>query len=195
MAIKLQAGENKFVYKAGSGLLTAKDKQRADKIYADSSVVFSKLDEKKTDILETWYLRGKSANSIIRRFSINTEERVYFWRMLYGVSGIKMPQTALTTKTKRNDFLTASLMAQYHLKDLRKVGTWSMWREFVGSVKLADDERVARWVISYILKHDINTRDGARPLLRFVRNRLKDLDTSKLTKKELLQKLSEFDLK
>lgn len=192
MAIKLQAGENKFVYKAGSGILTTKAKRRADKIYADSSNVFSKLAEKNTDILETWYLRGKAANSLSRRFSINTEEKVYFWRMLYEVAGIKMPQTALTTKTKRNDFLTASLMAQYQLKDLRKVGTWSMWREFVGSVKVADDERVAKWVIGYILKHDIDTRDGARPLLRFVRNRLRDLDTSKLTKKELISKLSEF---
>ena len=175
--------------------MTAKEKQRADKIYDESAIVFSKLNEKKTDILETWYFRGKSANSIMRRFSITTEEKLYFWRMLYEVSGVVMPKTALTTKTKRNDFLTASLMAQYHLKDLRRVGTWSMWREFVGSVKLADDERVARWVVSYILKHDINTRDGARPLLRFVRNRLKDLDTTKLTKKELLSKLSEFDKK
>ncbi len=195
MAIKLQVGENKFVYKAGSGILTSKEKQRADKIYTDSSIVFSKLNEKETDILETWHLRGKAANSLIHRFSVNTEEKTYFWRMLYEISGIKMPRTALTTKTKRNDFLTASLVAQYKLKDLREVGTWSLWREVVGSVKVADDERVANWVIGYILKHPITTRDGARPLLKFVRNRLKNLDTSKLMKKELLQKLSEFDEK
>lgn len=191
MAIKLQTGENKFVYRGGTGILTTKEKQRADKIYTDSAALFSKLDDNKTDVLETWYMRGKAANSITRRFSIKNDEKIYFWGMLYEISGINMPRTLLTNK--RNDLQTASLMAQYQLKELRKVGTWTLWKECIESVKVANDERVAKWVIGYILKHNIKTRDGTRPLLRFVRNRLKDLDTSKLTKKELLKKLSEFD--
>lgn len=193
MAIKFQTGNNKFVYRGGTGILTAKEKQRSDKIYSDSAALFSKIEDNKTDMLETWYQRGKAANSIARRFAITNDEKIYFWRMLYEISGINIPPTLLTNK--RNDLQTASIMAQYQLRELRKVGTWTLWKECIESVKVADDERVAKWVIGYILKHNIKTRDGTRPLLRFVRNRLKDLDTSKLTKKELLNKLSEFDKK
>jgi len=195
MAIKLRIGDNKFVYKATDGYLSHKSKKRADKIYAETATTFNQLKDKDADILEFWYLRGMTANSIIRRFSFTADEKTYFWQTLYDITGTKMPPAAIKSNTKRNDFLTASLIAQYKLSELRKVGTWSLWREVVGSVKVANDDRVSRWVIGHILRHSIATRDGARPLLKFVRNRLKNLDTSKLTKKELLQKLSEFDKK
>jgi len=192
MAIKIKTTKDEYVYKANNGLLSQEQKQRADKIYSVSENTLRHLDETNLDIFTIWYKRGRAANEIIDRYSLTNEEKKYFWQMLYGAMNIKIPDTASKSHTRRNDFLTASILADYKLNELKQVGTWSLWREVVGSVKVSEDERVAQWIIDYILKHKIITRDGARPLLKFVRNRLKNLETGLLTQDELFRKLNEF---
>ncbi|MGC9968493.1 MAG: hypothetical protein ABSC29_02055 [Minisyncoccia bacterium] len=193
MAIKLRRGEN-FFYAPVTGLLDKKEQKRADEIYTSAKNAVEKLNKTRRsgtiDILAGWHLRGVLINQIIQKFGITETEKKYFWMMLYDVSGMTVPD-----HIRKNDFHVASILANYPLKRLQEIGAWSMWREIIGSTKIGNDDRVARWVVDYIVEKKIKTRDQARPLLMAVRNRLKRIDASILSSGELANKLQEVVIK
>lgn len=197
MAIKIKR-EDGYVYLGVSGFLGEELKGRADEIYRVSESGLRRLDERlkrvaDIDHLEAWHLKGKLINEIIGKFNITDVEKRYFWLMLYNVMGLNVPQRAKAFHIQ-NDFRVASILATYPLSNLQRVGSWGLWREIIGSTKIGDDDRVARWVADYILRHGM-TRDGSRPFLRLVRNRLKNLDTKILSDRELVNKLREVEKK
>lgn len=198
MAIKIRRNEN-FSYVGFVGFLDQKMKQRADEIYEKARTEFKKLNKKINlnqvfDSLERWYRVGNKINKLIHDFKISYIEKKYFWLMLYDFRGINVPERAKKFHIQ-NDFRVANILAKYALKDVKKVGAWTLWREILGSTKIGEDDRVARWVTNYILQHNIKTRDGARPLLKAVRNRLKKIDTTILSDKKLVTKLKEIDVR
>jgi len=196
MAIKIKRGSN-FVYRAYSGFLSTEEKKRADKIYSESKKelegLYEELSKKKIkDILERWYKIGKLIRKLLDKFDIKENERKYFWVMMYDIGKEKTPDHIKKFSLGRNDFRLAYIMTEYSLEQLKKVGSWSLWREIVGSEKINKDERVARWVADILINDpNIKTRDDARPLLKKVRNRLKHLETKILSDKELINKLEE----
>lgn len=185
MAIKLKKGDS-YLYQSSEGVLNSVSKLRADHIYEDAVREFRELACDEKDALGTWYKRGLLANKLIAKHKIGPEEKKFYWLMLYNASSLKAPERS---KNARNDFQAASILALYQLNDLRKVGSWGLWREVIGSTSINADERVASWVAKRIIDEKIS-RDNARPLLRYVRNRLKGLDTSVLSDTELHQKLN-----
>jgi hypothetical protein len=190
MAIKVKKGDS-YLYRANEGVLNTPGKIRADHIYEDAVDELKSITYVEKDALGGWYKRGVVANRLIVKHKIDYEEKKFFWVMLYDAAGMEAPKKSYTA---RNDFRTASVLAGYRLSDLRKVGSWGLWREVVGSNRIISDERVAAWVTEKIIKDKIS-RDNARPLLRYVRNRLKGLDTSVLSPAELFTKLNSGDLK
>lgn len=195
MAIKIKR-ENHFVYLGITGFLNEVEKKRADDIYNVAHKEFELLKREikikpKIDSLGIWYLRGKLTNKLIERFKISDMEKRYYWLMLYDIAGLNVPDRAKKFHIQ-NDFHVANILAKYKLSELRKIGPWALWREILGSTKIMDDERIAKWATDFILKKKIQTRDSARPLLKFIRNRLKNLNTEILSEKELVLKLGEF---
>jgi len=197
MVIKIKRN-NDFVYLGVADLINKEEKKGADNIYRISEREFCNLNQrlkrkKDVDSLEFWHSNGKLANKIISDFGISNFEKKYFWLMLYAFSGDKAPDRALKFHIQ-NDFHIASLLAKYNLKDLRKIGPWAMWREILGSTKIMQDERVGEWMAKYIIDNQIKTRDSARPILKLVRNRLKNLNTTVLSNNELSSKLDEIKI-
>lgn len=195
MAIKLRRNEN-FSYVGFVGFLDQKTKKRADEIYQEANTELHNLNQKinlnrEIDSLERWYIIGNLINKMIEKFKISYIEKKYFWIMLYDFGGVGIPKYEKKPPV-RNDFRVASILAKYKLKDVKRVGAWSLWREIIGSTKIGSDDRVARWVADYILRNNIKTRDGARPLLKAVRNRFKKMDTTILSDGELVKKLKEI---
>lgn len=184
MAIKIKKGDS-YLYKSDEGILDNLSKIRADHIYEDAVQEFGKIKYIDKDALDTWYKRGSVANKLIIKHNIDFKEKKFFWIMLYGATGLRVPKSS---KKSRNDFKTASVLSAYPLSDLKKAGSWGLWREVVGSSSIISDERVASWVTEKIIKDKIS-RDNARPLLKYVRNRLKELDTTVLSEPELYTKL------
>lgn len=194
MAIKIRRGEN-FFYAGVINLLDRKEKKRADEIYNYSKNILGDLTKKtklhkEMNALVSWHRKGISINMIICKFKITESEKKYFWLMLYDVTETSIPERAKKFHIQ-NDFRTASILSKYPLKDLRSIGNWNLWREIIGSTKIGGDDRVAQWVADYIFKRKIKTRDQARPLLKAVRNRLKKIDTTILSDRELVSKLKE----
>ncbi len=185
MAIKIKKGES-YLYRSSDGVLNNPSKIRADHIYKDAVSELSKLIYKDNDALDTWFKRGLVANKLIAKHNIDYEEKKFFWVMLYDAADLAPKKTS----SSRNDFRTASVLASYNLIDLRKVGSWGLWREVIGAGSISNDERVAKWVTEKVIKEKLS-RDGARPLIKYVINRLKSLDTSVLTINELYDKLEE----
>lgn len=193
MAIKIRRDKD-FIYVAVHGALDSEEKRRADKIFQDAEQKIKKLDDPKNiDPLTLWHIRGKIANEIIQKYNLSADEKRYFWVMLYDASGLVVPEMVRKSNTLRNDFRTASALAHYGLNDLLKIGTWSLWREILGSLRIGEDSRVAKWIVSYILKNKITTRDAARPILKKVRNRLQNIDSTVLSEKELIERLDSLD--
>ena len=195
MVIKIKRN-NDFVYFGVADLIDEKEKKRADDIYETSEREFDHLNQmlkskKDVDSLESWHLIGALANKIIFDFRISEAEKRYFWLMLYDFSGDKAPDRALKFHIQ-NDFHVASMLAKYSLKDLREIGPWATWHEILGSTKVMQDERVGEWAVKYIINNQIKTRNGVRPMLKFVRNRLKNLNTLVLSDSELSLKLNEI---
>lgn len=188
MAIKIKKGES-YLYRGNEGVLSMPNKLRADHIYEDAVKELKDAGEKGKDSLELWYKRGVVAKKLLEKYKIDHEERKFFWTMLYDAAGLKIPKKSYTVK---NDFLTASILVQHKLSDLRKVGSWSLWREIIGSTRIINDERVAEWVAKQVIENNVS-RDNARPLLKHIRNRLKNLDTTVLSNEELNSKLNSVD--
>lgn len=197
MTIKIKRGDN-FVYLGVMGLLNEADKKRADDIYETAQIRFRDLNKRlvlrsEINSLKLWHLKGKLINELVRKFKISDTEAKYFWLMLHGVTGTTIPERARKFHIQ-NDFRIASILAKYKLLELKKIGPWAIWREILSSTKIGGDERVAKWVTEYILNKKFRTRDEVRPLLKFVRNRLKNLNTNVLSSRELVAKLNEIKI-
>ncbi len=195
MAIKIRREKN-FAYLGVTNFLNEKEKKRADKIYSESRKEFNKLDRKieskpKISSLDSWYLRGELAQRLILKFKMSELEKKYFWLMLYDITDMNIPDRAKKFHIQ-NDFHVASILSNYKLNEIEKVGPWGLWREILGSTKIMEDERIAKWIMNYILKKNIKGRSKTRPLLKLIRNRLKNLETKVLSNKELISKLEEL---
>ena len=188
MAIKIRK-EDKYVYKASGGILSTPEKHRADLILKDATDLLASTKQHSKDALGIWHKRGLIANKLIKKYNLDYEERRYFWVMLYDALSVYTPKKSHAGK---NDFWTATILSDYKLNDLRKVGSWALWREVLGSSSIKSDARVASWVTKKIIKDKIS-RDNSRPLLKYVRNRLKGIDTTVLSKAELHTKLDSKD--
>ena len=194
MVIKIKKNNN-FVYVGGSEILNIREKERADYICSESRRMIKNLHENLdaegiNDILERWHKIGKLIQQILEKFNIKMDEMKYFWIMMYDVGKNKTPTHI---GSGRNDFRLSYILSKYSLKKLKKVGSWSLWREIVGSKKVNKDSRIAEWIVDEIISNrNIKTRNDTRPFLKKVYNRLKNLDTTILSKEELFEKLKEI---
>jgi len=195
MTIKLKK-DNGYYYAGNIEFLNSINKRRADEIYKYSEDYLSGkksrlVKRKGHNVLKNWHMRGQLINKIIKKFKILESEKKYFWLMLNEVSGDPVPERAKKFNSQ-NDFRTASILAKYAISRLEKGGSWGLWREILSSSKTSEDERVAEWIMGKALKEKPVNHKEVRPLLKFARNRLKKLDTSVLSRKELFDKLNEI---
>lgn len=206
MVLKIKKREKKgeyFEYKSSKILLTSKDIESADRFDASLNKTLKKIESillkrkilssrsKKKDPLQVWYIVGKQVNKFLKKHKVSREDENLFWSYLYGRSPLihkGVPSSSISQT--RNDFRTASLLAQYPYKVVKTVGPWALWREILTYKSILNDERVFKWVIKRLVKVP-RTRDAARPLLKAVNNRLKRIDTTVLNDNELLEKLKQ----
>jgi hypothetical protein len=194
MTIKLKNDEGYSYHALDGGILTEADKSRANQIYAQAEKELAQIKEKKSEALKVWYLRGRLANSLINKFGISRQEEEYFWLMLFDCAGQNVPKRAKKDGILRNDFwIGAYLENHYNLSELQNLGfAWSLWQEIFGSRPVKNDIRVAGWLVEYMVHNDLSTRDALRPVLKAVGERLKNLNTTILSEKELAIKLKEI---
>ena len=194
---KINKGKECFQYKSSRRIITPHDKKEADefdlnlrntinnieKILINSDAL-SKKNKKKDPIL-VWYTVGEHINNFLKKHPFDSEDENLFWNYLYGSSPLIHKGIPSNKVSKvRNDFKTASLLAQYPIKIIRKVGVWSLWREIIGYRIFLGDKRVIEYVIKEFIKKPRN-RDEARVFLQTLAQRLKKIDTSILDDKEL----------
>lgn len=190
-------------YKSTKKILTPQDIKEADRfdnalneeIREIEKVLLRKKmltpESRKSDMLGAWYLIGTRINKFLKKYSVSPEEEKLFWDNLYGRSLLisKTTPTSKISKT-RNDFRIASLLAHYPLTKLEKIGLWALWREII-TYKAFRDERVLNWVIKKLEQTPPKTRNEGRPFLKAVSTRLKKIDTTVLSDRELTFKLNE----
>ncbi len=188
-------------YRGAKKILTPRDIKEADKFDValekeikniERILIKAKLlspQARKSDMLRAWHLIGIRINTFLKEHKVSKSEEGLFWDQLYGRSSLinkTIPKNKIS-KT-RNDFRIASLLAHYPLKKLQKTGLWALWREML-TYKSFKDQRVMGWVIEKIEQISPKTRNEARPLLKAVAARLRRIDTTVLSDKELLEKL------
>ncbi len=206
MVIKIRnKGKSKDTaqYKSSKQILTPQDIKEADRFDATLSKAMKEIERillkekmltseaRKHDVLKVWYLIGSRINKFLRENRVSIEEEKIFWDHLYGRSSLINKTVPKGNIGKaRNDFKTASLLAQRPLKKLEKIGSWALWREII-TYKAFQDERVLNWILKKLEQSFSGTRDEARPFLKAVSARLKKIDTTVLSNKELIIKLDE----
>jgi len=192
-----------FEYKSSKILLTSKDIKSADRFDEKLNKTIKKIESillkrkivssrsKKKDPLQVWYIVGNQVNKFLKKHKVSKEDENLFWNYLYGRSPLiqkRIPSSNISQT--RNDFKTASLLAQYPYKVVKKVGPWALWREILSYKSILGDERVFEWIIRKLIETP-RTRDAARPFLKAVNNRFKRIDTTVLNDDELLEKLGQ----
>lgn len=199
MVIKVKA-DTQVKYKSSKKILTPRDIREADSFDTKLNHEIKQIEKillkrqmlsvqaRKTDMLQAWYLIGTRINAFLKNHKVSLEDETIFWNSLYGRSSLinKTVPTSKISKT-RNDFRIASMLARHPFSKLKKIGFWALWREIL-TYKAFKDERVLEWVVKKIENLSPETRDQARPFLKAVSTRLKRIDTSVLSDKELLNK-------
>lgn len=208
MVIKIKRkfrGEQKTEYKSHKPILTPHDIRKADKFDKNLTQTIRKIEKvllgnkallrtgTKRDPLKVWYTVGMYINEFLKENKVSGEDEDFFWEHLYGRStllqkGIPKKKVSKT----RNDFVTASLLAQYPYDQLKKVGSWALWREILTYQSISLDQRMLHWIIDELIRSP-RTRDEARPLLKNVARRFKRIDTRVLSDEELYQKLGDVE--
>jgi len=190
-----------FQYKSLKKILTPQDIKEADRFdlhlnktikNIEKSLLEHKIiskESKKKDPLLVWYTIGKNINEFLEKYPVAKGDEDIFWNFLYGRSLLIHKGIPVHKISKnRNDFRTASLLAKYLFKNIRKVGPWALWREILGYEVFLKDKRILNFVIKQLIKFP-GTRDEARPFLKAIANRFKKIDSSILTDTELSRKL------
>jgi hypothetical protein len=188
-------------YKGAKKILTPRDIREADRFDVALEKEIKNIERilikakmlspqaRKSDMLRVWHLIGIRINMFLKEHKVSKSEEGLFWDQLYGRSSLinrTVPKNKISET--RNDFRIASLLAHYPLKKLQRTGLWALWREIL-TYKSFKDKRVMDWVVQKIEQISPKTRNEARPLLKAVAARLKRIDTTVLSDKELLEKL------
>ena len=190
-------------YKSAKKIITPQDIKEADRfdnalnqeIREIEKVLLKKKmftpEARKSNMLGAWYLIGTRINKFLKKNKVSPAEENLFWDYLYGRSSL-ISKTAPTSKISktRNDFRIASLLAHHPLTKLKKIELWALWREII-TYKAFKDERVLNWVIKKLEQSPPKTRNAGRPFLKAVSARLKKIDTTVLSDKELTTKVNE----
>jgi len=196
-----------FQYKGLKRIITPQDIKEADKFDLSLNKTFKEIERillrrkalsirsKKIDPLMVWYMVGKNINKLLKKQPIINEEEDIFWKFLYGRSILihkKIPTSRISKQ--RNNFRTASLLAKYPYKKIKKLGPWTLWREILSYEVFLKDRRILKFVIEQLTKFP-RTRDNARPFLKALSSRFKKIDSSILTDTELLRKIRSTNFK
>lgn len=190
-------------YRSSKRILTPQDIKEADKFDVALGEEISEIERillkekllssrtRKYGILKAWYLIGTKINNFLVKHSVSADEENLFWDHLYGRSSLinKTVPVSKISKT-RNDFRIASILARHPYIKLQRIKLWALWREIL-TYKAFKDERVLNWVINKIEQKAPKTRNEARPFLKAVSLRLRKIDTTVLSNKELSKKLEE----
>ena len=205
MTIKTRKDKmGKQKYKSNKNILTPKDIKEADDFDLRLDKTIKKIedilekkkiicDKGKKDSLMVWYIVGKNINKFLKKNYLSKEDENLFWNHLYGRSPV-INKTNPTKKISRsrNDFKTASILAKYSISDIKKVGSWALWREMLTYKVFLYDERILKLIIDELMKFP-RTRNEARPFLKKVAYRFKKIDTLVLNDKEILEKINQMN--
>ena len=211
MAIKIRKTDH-VIYASSSGLITGSEKARADRLDLELKSSIAELerklikeglvtrDGKKKNALRVWYEFGKLLNKLGKRYKvIGSSDEKFFWRAVYDhTSPIiqKKPFPKRSEKWKINHFRLCGLMAKRPWSEVQRVGPWSIWRDTFDNKKILEDDRVLNWAIERIskLREQGWGHKQIRVFLYGVSERLRNLETSILTNKELYTKLGEIKI-
>lgn len=206
MVIKIlgKNGKQKIRYRSGDKILmTSKDLAEADRLDDFLNLKLRKLTSflkkkeyvnatgKKNDTLKVWYIIGQKINQFLKNANLKATEEIFFWGDLYN----RLPalhKGGTPTDKQRNDYRTASLLAKYPFKMIKKGGTWALWRELLTYRIFLTDKRIIDWIVKR-LSFKPMTRNDARPFLRKVARRFQKVDTTILSDIELHKKLEEIN--
>lgn len=191
MAIKLK-DEKGFIYLAlQEKIFTSDEKDRADKIYEDCRDAINAINNN-NNLINIWLKRGCVAKEMHVKYSILPNEELYFWEMLYDVANIKLPVRSKKLLA-RNEFWLGAKLNDYLPISSKWKTNWTVFREMFEASAISQDNRVAEWMIRFAIRNDFKSRDDMRVLLNKVRNRLKNINTAVLSRKELFLKLDDIN--
>ena len=210
MAIRLRKDGN-TIYASSSGLLIESEKRQADKLDRELGLSIVNLekqlieegavtkDGKKKDALKVWYKFGKLLNRLGAKYKvIGSSYEKFYWRAVYDHVSPRIQKGQFPKKSERwktNHFRICGLMARRPWKEVKKLGPWSVWKDIFDNKKVLEDPRVEDWVVKTI--SDLRKRGwghkNIRVFLYAVSRRIRDIETTILTKRELYKKLQEIE--
>lgn len=202
--IKKNKERNRPVYKSSKTILTSLDIKNAERFDSELKRILKKEEYdllssgnllkkgQKKDPLVVWYKIGIAIKNFLKKSPVKTEDERIFWDNFYYYDIIHKSNPKTKISLNRNDFKTSYILSNYSTYILRKVGTWALWREMLSYKSIKKDSRILDWLIKELSERP-RTRDEARPLLKAIAKRFKNIDTSILDKAELLEKIKESE--
>jgi len=192
------------IYRSSKIILTSSDIKKAEKFDLELKKTIKKLEHillssgillkrgQKKDPLVVWYKIGTTINNFCKKYPVKNEDEKIFWDNFYQYNIIHKSTPTKKISLTRNDFKISSLLSRYSMSIIKRVGSWSLWREILSYKSIMEDDRILDWVIK-ALSNKPTTRDGTRPLLKAIAKRFKRIDTTILTNKELFKKIKESE--
>ena len=205
MVIKIRQkvrGGNKILYKGEKMVITVKDVEDAEKLDLELKKLLNHTEKElikrhllskegaKKDVLAVWFEVGKMLNIFLKKYQINPNEKHYFWKDLYEHNTLLHKSIhKKEINESRNDYKIAYILAnKYTLDELKKAGPWAILREVFYSKNIVKDRRIINWIFKELIERP-RTRNEARPFLKSVADRFKQINTKLLSDEELLVKL------
>lgn len=208
MAILLRKNNEK-IYFTDKGLVTEKEKTRADVIDQELNDGMQRLlrmflkehliakNGRKKDALRIWFNFGKFLSNLANKYKIlGSEDEMYFWQAVYDhlpTEFQKNPPPKDFRRLSSNQYRKAAIMAEYSWRIIKRVGKWAVWNDILDNPKILSDKRILDRVIDKLLDRRAGHKE-IRKFLYAISRRLHKIDTKVLTDKELEEKMEDVSI-
>lgn len=191
------------VYKS-DGLVTKEEQEKADKLDYALELELKKIEKemqkkgflrlkgKKKGVLRLWYEIGSRLRPFLDGLDLTPEDRNNVFRAIYYHAGCLAPgpiSIRAIRRPKDSHFSYCYLLGSFSWDFVEKAGDWTSWSELFDSILFKSDLRMIEW-LSFKQKYSKGSQQNwLRPLTKSIRNNMKDVDTTVLSKEELFDRL------
>ena len=190
------------------GHLTRTDKEIADEIDEFLGHAVPRIEEKlsregllalrgKDGVIRLWYETGLELRrlwgEVTRRFGLPDTELKLFLRAVHDHAKA-LKADSRSDRLSNSYFYYCYLLAEFPRSLLESAGNWTAWVEFLDSPRVRDDRRILEW---FVTKSPVAPPTGYtklkwfRAIMRSIRDRFREIDTTMLSESELFEKLDE----
>ena len=154
-------------------------------------------------VVRLWWEVGRRLRKFFDDLDVGPEDdRQFVWRAIYDHAGSLAPGP-LGTRAERyanSHFNYCYRLGKYGWPLVRAVGDWTSWVEIFDSDRVRSDERMADWLVDRVGSDDPRWRSFTdrqqmawfRPLLKAIRARFHNRDSTGLTQRELYEELDDI---